>query len=84
MRDTIPGTSLPASRPWHGSAFQGEVTAARVVADAAQEVGAEMGGYFLAPGESVLALAALAAGELETARDASEAAAHQLAANSEH
>ncbi len=65
-------------------AYQGEVSAARAAADAAREVGAEMGGYFLAPGESTLSAAALAGGELETARDASEAAArHWALANSQ-
>jgi predicted ATPase/class 3 adenylate cyclase/DNA-binding CsgD family transcriptional regulator len=58
-------------------AYQGDVTAARAAADAALE-SAELGEYFAGMGYSALATVALAAGDVETAQDASEAAWQNL------
>lgn len=55
--------------------YRGEVSEARHVAEAAIAIGAEMGGYFLGPGESALSVAAVAGGDLDTARTASDEAA---------
>ena len=54
-------------------ALQGEAAAARAVAEAIPEGGAGLGGRFAVVGHAVLGFAALAAGDLETAQDASEA-----------
>jgi predicted ATPase/class 3 adenylate cyclase/DNA-binding CsgD family transcriptional regulator len=54
-------------------AYQGGVGAARAAGEAALEAASELGEYFLAFGHSVLAMAALAAGEVDTAQHASEA-----------
>jgi predicted ATPase/class 3 adenylate cyclase/DNA-binding CsgD family transcriptional regulator len=54
-------------------ACQGQVNGARAAGEAALEAAADLGAYFLGFGHSVLAMAALAAGDAETARDASEA-----------
>jgi predicted ATPase/class 3 adenylate cyclase/DNA-binding CsgD family transcriptional regulator len=53
-------------------ALQGEAAAARTVAEAILEGGAGLGGRFAVVGHAVLGFAALAAGDLETAQDASE------------
>ncbi|KZS60226.1 LuxR family transcriptional regulator [Mycobacterium ostraviense] len=58
-------------------AFRGEVGAARAAADAALEA-AEQGEYFAGMGYSALATAALAAGDIETAKDAGDAAWQNL------
>jgi predicted ATPase/class 3 adenylate cyclase len=55
-------------------AYQGEAAAARAVAEATLEAGAELGAFFVGMGYHVLALAALAAGDDAGAQDASEAA----------
>ena len=59
-------------------AYQGEVSAARAAADAELKAAAELGEYFLGLGYSTVALAALAAGDVATARDACEAAAPHM------
>ena len=58
-------------------AYQGDVAGARLAADEALE-SAELGEYFAGMGYSALATAALAAGDVETAQDASEAAWQNL------
>jgi predicted ATPase/class 3 adenylate cyclase/DNA-binding CsgD family transcriptional regulator len=55
-------------------AYQGDVLAARAVADAAVEAAAEVGGSPTVVAYSALAAAALAAGDVATAREACEAA----------
>jgi predicted ATPase/class 3 adenylate cyclase len=55
-------------------AYQGEVSAARASADAALEATAELGGVLQGMGYMTLAIAALAAGDVEAAQDASELA----------
>ncbi|MCV7125221.1 helix-turn-helix transcriptional regulator [Mycobacterium lacus] len=54
-------------------AYQGDVSAARAAADAALDA-ADMGEFFAGMGYSALATTALAAGDVETAKNASEAA----------
>ncbi len=51
-------------------AYQGETDAARAAADAGIQAAAEVGGLFAAMGYAVLAIAALAAGDVATAQDA--------------
>lgn len=58
-------------------AYQGHIDAAREAADAALEA-AGLGEYFAGMGYSALATAALAAGDVVTAREASESAWHNL------
>lgn len=58
-------------------AYQGELSAARAAADAALEA-AELGEYFAGMGYSALTTAALAAGDVQTAQHASEAAWRNL------
>ena len=55
-------------------ALQGDTSAARAAADAASDSGAELGGVFAGLGSGGLALAALAAGDVAAAQDASNAA----------
>jgi predicted ATPase/class 3 adenylate cyclase/DNA-binding CsgD family transcriptional regulator len=55
-------------------AYQGETDAARAAADAAIDVGAELGGLTAGNGYIALTVATLAAGDLQTALDASETA----------
>jgi predicted ATPase/class 3 adenylate cyclase len=55
-------------------AYQGEAAAARAVAEATLEAGAELGDVFVGMGYHVLALAALAAGDGAGAQEAREAA----------
>jgi predicted ATPase/class 3 adenylate cyclase/DNA-binding CsgD family transcriptional regulator len=55
-------------------AYQGETGAARAAADAAAEAAAELGGLAAGTAYAGLAVAALAAGDLETAQDATEKA----------
>ncbi len=57
-------------------AFQGDTGAARAAADAAIEAAAELGGIYAGTGYAALALAALAAGDVATLRDATEAGPH--------
>jgi predicted ATPase/class 3 adenylate cyclase/DNA-binding CsgD family transcriptional regulator len=57
-------------------AFQGDTGAARAAADAAIEAGAEVGGIYAGAGYAALAFAALAAGDVATLRDATEAWPH--------
>jgi predicted ATPase/class 3 adenylate cyclase len=66
------------SLAWHGVvlAWQGDTAAARAAADAAIEAAAEPGGVYAASGYAALAIAALAAGDVTTARDAIEAWPH--------
>jgi predicted ATPase/class 3 adenylate cyclase len=66
------------SLAWHGTvlACQGDTAAARAAADAAIEAAAEVGGIYAASGDAALAFAALAAGDVTTARDAIEAWPH--------
>ncbi len=59
-------------------AYQGDVTAARAAGEAAIEGAAELGEYFLGLGYSTLALAALAAGDVEAADNASDSAWQNL------
>jgi predicted ATPase/class 3 adenylate cyclase/DNA-binding CsgD family transcriptional regulator len=70
----------PASLQGLGYALacQGEVNAAQTAAEAALQAAAELGEYFLGFGYSVLAMVALAAGDVETAQDACETAWQQL------
>jgi predicted ATPase/class 3 adenylate cyclase/DNA-binding CsgD family transcriptional regulator len=55
-------------------AWKGETCAARAAADAAIEAAAEQGGLAAGVAHTALAIAALAAGDLETAQDASQTA----------
>jgi DNA-binding CsgD family transcriptional regulator len=55
-------------------AWQGEVSGARAAADACVEAASELGGYFTGLGYAALKTAALAAGDVATAVEASEAA----------
>jgi predicted ATPase/class 3 adenylate cyclase/DNA-binding CsgD family transcriptional regulator len=55
-------------------AYQGEADAARAAGEATLEAGAELGGFLVAMGYQVLALAALAAGDRAGAQEAREAA----------
>jgi len=59
-------------------AWQGETGAARAAADADVEAAAELGGTSAGLGYSALSVAALAAGDVATAREASEAAWQHL------
>jgi DNA-binding CsgD family transcriptional regulator len=68
----------------HAHAYQGELSAARAAAEAALDAGRELGGYFEGLGLWVLAIAALAGGDVETAHDASEAAWKHLGAVQSH
>jgi predicted ATPase/class 3 adenylate cyclase/DNA-binding CsgD family transcriptional regulator len=54
-------------------AYQGDTGAARAAADAAVEAAADLGGLYAAQGYAALAIAALAAGDTATAKDAIEA-----------
>jgi predicted ATPase/DNA-binding CsgD family transcriptional regulator len=54
-------------------AYQGETGAARAAADAAIEAAAELGGLAAGVAYAALAFAAVAAGDVESARDATEA-----------
>jgi tetratricopeptide (TPR) repeat protein len=54
-------------------ACQGEVSAARAAGEAALEAASDLGEYFLGFGHAVLSMAALAAGDVVAAQDASEA-----------
>ncbi|SOJ55866.1 Putative HTH-type transcriptional regulator [Mycobacterium simulans] len=64
--NSVPGLSIAL-------AYQGDVSAARAAADAALDA-ADLGEYFAGMGYSALATTALAAGDVETAKNASEAA----------
>jgi len=55
-------------------AYQGDTAAARAAADAAIEARAELGGIGMGAGYWAVAIAALAAGDVATAQDATEAA----------
>lgn len=55
-------------------AWQGDTGAARAAADASLESGSEFGGVLAGIGYHALALAALAAGDVGTARDATAVA----------
>jgi predicted ATPase/DNA-binding CsgD family transcriptional regulator len=57
-------------------ACQGDTVAARAAADAAIEAAAELGGIYAAMGYAALASAALAAGDVATLQDATEAWPH--------
>ncbi len=57
-------------------AFQGDTAAARAAADAAISATAELGGVYAGTGYAALALAALAAGDTATLRDATETGPH--------
>lgn len=59
-------------------AYRGDVDAARTAAEAALERAAESSEYALGLGYSTVALAALAGGDVETARNASDLAWHKL------
>jgi DNA-binding CsgD family transcriptional regulator len=54
-------------------ACQGDTVGARAAADAAIEAAAELGGFYAAQGYAALVSAALAAGDVATLRDATEA-----------
>ena len=54
-------------------AYQGETDAARAAADASLEAASELGASYASIGYLALGIAALAAGDVATARDASEA-----------
>jgi ATP/maltotriose-dependent transcriptional regulator MalT len=62
-------------------AYQGDTAAARAAADAAVEAAAEVGGLLAGLAYWALAAAALAAGDLETALDATEAAGQHMSAS---
>lgn len=72
------GVLESASLAYHGAAlaFQGDTGGARAAAEAAIEAAAELGGIYAGTGYVALALAASAAGDASTLRDASEAAPH--------
>jgi predicted ATPase/DNA-binding CsgD family transcriptional regulator len=57
-------------------AYQGDTGAARAAADAAIEAAADLGGLYAGTGYAALAVAALAAGDVATLRDATEAGPH--------
>jgi predicted ATPase/class 3 adenylate cyclase/DNA-binding CsgD family transcriptional regulator len=59
-------------------AWQGEVSASRAAADACVEAASELGGYFAGLAYSALVAAVLAAGDVATALDATEAAWRHL------
>jgi predicted ATPase len=59
-------------------AFQGDTGAGRAAADAAVESASELGGIFVGSAYSAVASAALAAGDVEAAQDATEAAWQHL------
>jgi len=59
-------------------AYQGEAAAARAAAEATLRAGAELGGFFVAHGYHVLALAALAAGDSAGAQEARDAAGKHM------
>ncbi len=67
-----------SSLGYHGVvlAFQGDTGAARAAADAAIEAGAEVGGIYAGAGYAALAFSALAAGDVATLREATEAWPH--------
>jgi predicted ATPase/class 3 adenylate cyclase/DNA-binding CsgD family transcriptional regulator len=54
-------------------ACQGDVSRARAAGEAALEAASDLGEYFLGFGYAVLSMAALAAGDVQTAQDASDA-----------
>jgi predicted ATPase len=72
------GVLEAASLAYHSAvlACQGDTGAARAAADAAIEAAAELGGIYAGTGYAALAIAALAAGDAATARDATEAGPH--------
>jgi predicted ATPase/DNA-binding CsgD family transcriptional regulator len=59
-------------------AYQGDAAGARAAAEATLRAGAELGGFFVAHGYHVLALAALAAGDSAGAQEAREAAGKHM------
>ncbi len=61
-------------------AYQGDTAAARAAADAAVEAAAELGGLKAGAAYWALAVAALAAGDVATAQDATEAAGQHMSA----
>lgn len=67
-------TSLAMKGLGDALAYQGDVSGARAAAEAAIEGAAEAGEYFLGLGYATLATAALAAGDIATARETSEIA----------
>ncbi len=75
---THDGILEAASLAYQGAmlAFQGDTGAARAAADAAIDAAAELGGIYAGTGYAALALAALAAGDAATLRDATEAGPH--------
>ncbi|MFD4365876.1 ATP-binding protein [Rhodococcus sp. NPDC058521] len=73
---------LPAGLMGLGIALvhQGKVSEARAAADASTAAAADVGGFFLGMGSAVSALAALSAGDVPAAEDASEAAWKHMSA----
>ncbi|SON63567.1 Putative HTH-type transcriptional regulator [Mycobacterium simulans] len=67
----------------YACAYQGQISEARAAAETALEA-TELGEYFAGMGYSALAVAALAAGDVETAHDAGEAAWQNLALAAPH
>src|SRR6516162_9909080 len=72
------GVLKNASLAYHSVtlACQGHAAAARAAADAAIEAAAELGGLYAGTGYAALAIAALAAGDAATLRDATQAMPH--------
>jgi predicted ATPase/class 3 adenylate cyclase/DNA-binding CsgD family transcriptional regulator len=72
------GIQEAAGLAWEGVALahQGETVAARVAAEAGIAAAAELGGIFVAIADAALVIAALAAGDTATAKDATEAWSH--------
>ena len=72
------GVLKNASLAYHSVtlACQGDAAAARAAADAAIEAAAELGGLYAGTGYAALAIAALAAGDAATLRDATQAMPH--------
>jgi DNA-binding CsgD family transcriptional regulator len=65
----------------HALAYHGDTDAARAAANAAIETAAELGGFYPTLAHGALAVAALAAGDVASAQDASEAAQRLSAQN---
>jgi predicted ATPase/class 3 adenylate cyclase/DNA-binding CsgD family transcriptional regulator len=70
--------ALSLGQKGYALAYQGDTRAARIAAEAAQEVGAELGEAFIGFAHLAAAIAALAAGDVAAAQDESEAAWQRL------
>jgi hypothetical protein len=65
----------------HALAYHGDTSAARAAADAAVETAAGLGGVYPGVAYTALAVAALAAGDVAAAQDASDASWRRLSLN---